>query len=345
MKALAKTKPAPGLELIDAPIPTPGDDEILVKVKYASICGSDLHAYNWDPWAQEEITEFPRILGHEVAGEIVEVGKNAKGVKVGDFVAFESHIWCGECYQCRLGEFHICQNMKILGFQVDGGFAEYMKINWKNAIKLPPEIPPHWAPVMEPMGNAVDTVYAEDVATKDVLITGMGPIGLMAVAIAKASGANMVIATDVKEKRLELAKKMGADHVINPKETNLYEYVMDITGGKGVDVMLEMSGNEHGFKDGIKTLRAGGRLSMLGLFPEEFKFDFNDYFIMKNLRIYAILGRHIYSTWFRTINLLASGQVNLDPIITKITTLDDYQNAFEELKKGEHAKVVFKISD
>ncbi len=341
MKALAKTKPGKGLEIIDAPLPTLGEGEVLIKVHYASICGSDLHAYRWDEWGESTIKEFPRILGHEVAGEVVEVSEGVQGIAVGDFVALESHIWCGECYQCKLGNYHVCQNMKILGFDIDGGFAEYVKIPYRNAIKVPSNIPRRWVSLMEPMGNAVDTVLSEDISARDVLIVGAGPIGIMATAISKVSGAHRVIVSDVKDVRLDIAKRMGADFVVNPLKENLYEKVMDITHGKGVDVVLEMSGSSQGLKDGLNVIRAGGRLSMLGLFSEPFVFDFNTNVIMKGIRIYGIIGRRIYSTWFKTMNLLE--RIELEPIIGKYISLDEFEQAFEELIQGRYAKIVFRM--
>ncbi|MEO0144411.1 MAG: L-threonine 3-dehydrogenase [candidate division WOR-3 bacterium] len=343
MIAIAKTKPERGFEIIQKAVPKINEDEVLVEIKYASICGSDVHAYVWDEWAREEIKEFPRVLGHELSGVIVEKGKNVKNVEIGDFVAIESHIWCNECYNCRNGNFHVCKNTKILGFGVDGGFANYLKIPYRNAIKVPDNIPKHWVPIMEPMGNAVDTVLSEDISTKNVLIIGCGPIGLMATAISKICGANKVITMDVNEYRLNISKQMGADFIINPKKENVYEKIMEITDNIGVDVVLEFSGNEEGFKSGLKAIIESGRVSMLGLFPKPFEFDFNNYFIMKNLRVYAILGRRIYSTWYKTINLIQ--KINLEPIISHIIKLEEFEKGFEDILNGKAVKVVFKVSE
>ncbi len=342
MIALAKTKPQRGLELINKEIPKINDDEVLIEVKYASICGSDVHAYVWDEWAIKELNEFPRVLGHEIGGIIVEKGKNVKNLEIGDFVGVESHFWCNECYNCKNDNFHICKNMKILGFSVDGGFAKYLKIPYKNAIQVPDNIPREFVPIMEPMGNAIDTVLSENITSKNVLIVGCGPIGLIATAICKVSGANKIITMDVNEYRLEVSKKMGADYIINPKKEDVYEKVMEITNNVGVDVVLEFSGNEDGFKSAIKTIVEGGRLSMLGLYSKPFEFDFNSYFIMKGIRVYGIIGRKIYSTWYKTISLIQ--KIDLSPIISHKIKLEDFEKGFEEILNGRAIKVVFEIS-
>ncbi|MEO0203265.1 MAG: L-threonine 3-dehydrogenase [candidate division WOR-3 bacterium] len=343
MKAIAKTRPQRGFEIIKKDIPKIFDDEVLIEIKYASICGSDVHAYIWDEWAKQEIKEFPRVLGHELSGIVVEKGKNVKNLQIGDFVAIESHIWCNECYNCRNGNFHICKNTKILGFGIDGGFADYLKIPYRNAIKINANIPKHWVSLMEPMGNAVDTVLSEDISSKNVLIIGCGPIGLMATSISKVCGANKVITMDVNENRLNISRLMGSDYIINPKKEDVYEKVMEITDNIGVDVILEFSGNENGFKSGINTIVEGGRVSMLGLFSKPFEFDFSKYFIMKNLRVYGILGRRIYSTWYKTINLIQ--KINLDPIISHIIKLEEFEKGFEDIINGKAIKVVFKLSE
>ncbi|MCX7947692.1 MAG: L-threonine 3-dehydrogenase [candidate division WOR-3 bacterium] len=342
MIAIAKTKPSYGFDIIKAEIPKINEYEVLIEVKYASICGSDVHAYVWDDWAKETITEFPRVLGHEIAGVIVEKGKHVNSLNIGDFVAIESHFWCNVCYNCKNGDFHVCKNTKILGFGVDGGFANYLKIPYTNAIKVPDNIPRHWISLMEPMGNAVDTVLSDEIAGKNVLIVGCGPIGLMAVGISKICGANKVIAMDINEHRLKISKEMGADYIINPKTENVYEKVMEITDNVGVDVVLEFSGSEVGFKEAMKTIKEAGRLSLLGLYSKPFEFDFNKYFIMKGLKIYGIIGRKIYSTWYKTISLIQ--KMNLDPIISHVLKLEEFEKGFEDILNGRAIKVVFKVS-
>ena len=342
MIAIAKTKPGKGFEIIKKDIPKINDDEVLIEVKFASICGSDVHAYVWDEWAKEEFNEFPRIIGHEIGGIIVEKGKSVKNLEVGDFVAIESHFWCNECYNCKVGNFHVCKNMKILGFGVDGGFANYLKIPYKNAIKVPNNIKKEFIPLMEPMGNAVDSVLAEDISSKNVLIVGCGPIGLMATAICRVCGANKIITMDINENRLNISRMMGSDYLINPNKDNVYEKVMEITDNIGVDVVLEFSGSSEGFKSAIKTIVEGGRVSLLGLYPKPFEFDFNNYFIMKNLRVYGIIGRRIYSTWFKTINLIH--KIDLTPIISHRIKLEDFEKGFEDILNGRAIKVLFEIS-
>jgi len=343
MKALAKTKGGPGLQLIDAPVPKPKFGEVLIKVKYASICGSDVHIYKWDEFAQSEITKFPRIIGHESAGEIVEMGEGVEGLKVGDFVGIETHIACGKCYQCRIGKKHVCKNVKILGFHRDGAFAEYITIPAENVWKIPESIPKHWVPLMEPMGNAVDTALAGDIVGADVLVVGTGPIGAMAVAIAKAVGAGKVIATDINDFRLNIAKKMGADYTINPEIESLRSAVMDITGGKGVDVVLEMSGNPNALENALNLLTNGGWVGLLGLYGKN-RIDFPmNSVIMRGITLYGITGRKMFSTWVKTTALLESGKVNLEPLITHRITLDEYKEGFEAIMNGSAMKVMFEI--
>ncbi|MEO0139905.1 MAG: L-threonine 3-dehydrogenase [candidate division WOR-3 bacterium] len=343
MKALAKTKGGPGLQIIETDIPRPGPGEVLIKVKYASICGSDVHIYKWDEFAQSEIDHLPRIIGHESAGEVVELGEGVEGLKIGDYVGIETHIACGHCYQCRIGKKHVCKNLKILGFHRDGAFAEYVVIPAENAWKVPDGIPRHWVPIMEPMGNAVDTVLAGDIAGADVLVVGTGPIGAMAVAIAKAYGAAKVIASDINDFRLNIAKKMGADYTINPEIDSLKTAVMDITNGKGVDVVLEMSGNPQALESALSVITNGGWVGLLGIYGKNTIDVPLNSVIMKNITLYGITGRRMFSTWVKTTSLLDTKRVDLSPIITHISSLEEYKHAFDTIIQGAAMKVIFEI--
>ena len=342
MKAIAKTKKEKGFEIIDAKIKEPGENEVLIKVKASTICGTDLHIYKWDKWSSERI-KIPRIVGHEMSGEIASVGKNVKNLKPGDFVSVETHIICGECYACKNNRQEACMNLKILGIDMDGSYAEYVTLPaencWKNEKNLPPEI----ASLKEPLGNAVDTVLSEDVTGKSILITGCGPLGLLSIGVAKVSGAYPIIATEINEYRIKKAKEMGADYVLNPLKDNIYEIVMDITKGNGVDVFCEVSGNEKALIDGLNLTTPGGRVSILGLFKDEVKFDINNLVVLKGLRIYGITGRKIYSTWYKTSALIESGILDISPVLTHKFKLEEFEKAFNLMETGNCGKIAFII--
>ena len=342
MKAIAKTKPGKGFEIIDAPIPKIDKNEVLIKVKASTICGTDLHIYKWDKWSSERI-RLPRIVGHEMSGEIVEVGKDVKDLKPGDFVSVETHIICGKCYACKNNKQEVCVNLKILGIDIDGSYAEYVAVPvqncWINDKSLPPEI----ASLKEPLGNAVDTVLSEDVSGKSILITGCGPLGLLSIGVAKASGAYPIIATEINEYRIKKAKEMGADYVINPLKEKVYEKIMEITKGNGVDVFCEVSGSESALIEGLKATSFGGRVSILGLFKDEIKFDINNLVVLKGLKIYGITGRKIYSTWYKTSSLIDSGILDISPVLTHRFKLEEFEKAFDLMEKGECGKIAFII--
>src|SRR5512138_390902 len=261
MLAVVKPEAAPGAEVREVKIPGFGRTDVLVKVKVASICGTDLHIYEWDRWAQGRIHP-PLIPGHEFCGEVVAFGDEVTSVKEGDFVSAEMHVACGKCLQCRTGEAHICQNVKIIGVDADGAFAEYVVIPESNIWKLDPAIPQEYASILDPLGNAVHTVLAGEIAAKSVAITGCGPIGLFAIAVAKACGATQVFAIEVNEYRREIARKMKADFVLDPTKDDVRSIVMDNTNGTGVDVLLEMAGHKDAIKLGFDILRLGGRVSL-----------------------------------------------------------------------------------
>jgi len=341
MKAVVKTKPAPGAELIETETPSPGPDDVLVKVLATSICGTDLHIYQWNDWARKRIKHIPQTLGHEVCGEIIEAGSNVNQdfLKVGDIISAETHIGCGWCYECRTGNAHICLNSRIFGVDINGVFAEFAVVPAANAWILEKKIPKDFGSVMEPLGNAVHTVLAGPVAGCTVLVTGCGPIGLMAVAVSRICGATKIFATEINEYRLQLAKKMGADITLNPQKDNVRDAIREETGGLGIDVVIEMSGNAGAINDAIKVLRPGGRFSLLGLPDQPFKMDLNE-IIFKYLTIQGISGRLMFSTWYQSSRFLSSGRLDLSPLITHRLRLEEFEKGMELMETGNCGKVL-----
>ncbi len=340
MQAVVKIEPGKGASYTDRPVPEVSDFDVLIRVTSTSICGSDVHLYNWETWSESRI-QLPRIMGHEMAGEVVEVGKRVKSVKVGDYVSAETHLYCGRCYACLHGRMEVCLNLKILGFDRDGAFAEYVSLPESVVWKNDPSIPKEWASVQEPLGNAVDTVLVQDVTAKTILITGCGPVGLLAVGVAKASGASTIFATDINDARLELALKMGATDILNPNKTDVVETIMDFTHGAGVEMLIEMSGNPNALADGLRALTPGGCASLLGLFKEkQVPIDLNRHVVLKGIRMFGITGRKIFSTWYKTTQLLSSGQLNLDPVITHKFALSDFEKGMELMAEGSCGKIV-----
>jgi threonine 3-dehydrogenase len=339
MKALRKTKAAKGVEIQEVPVPSVGALDVLVRVSATSICGTDLHIYGWDRWSQGRIKP-PVTLGHEFCGIVERVGEDVTAVKPGDFVSAEMHVNCGHCHQCRLGEAHICQNLKIIGIDLDGAFAEFVKIPATNIWKLDEAIPEHYAAILDPLGNAVHTVLAGAIAGQTVLVTGCGPIGLMSIAVAKACGSSTVFATETNEHRRLMAEEMGADHVINPLSENPVKKILDATGGTGVDVLLEMSGQPAAIQQGFKALRAGGRASLLGIPTENVPLDLVQDVIFKGATVQGIYGRRMYETWVQMTALLKAGRVNLEPLFGERMVLDDFEAAFAKLNSGLAGKIL-----
>jgi len=343
MLSVWKTAPKEGLELKEAPVPKIKDDEVLIKVKATSICGTDVHIYKWDEWAEKRIGKnIPYIFGHEVAGEVVEVGKNAKGVSIGDHVSAETHISCGYCYQCKTGNEHICQNVKILGVDTQGTFAEYLALPYRNAWVNDKKIP-HWvATAQEPLGNAVHTVFAGEVAGKTVTVFGMGPIGVCAVGICKIAGAEKVIAIDSHQSRLKFAKEFGADVMIHngsPEQAAaVQKQIMDETNGLGADVFLEMAGSATAMKNGLATLKAGGRASILGVFPKPFEVDVTNDIVFRGITLHGINGRKMFDTWYKAKALLP--KIGLERLVTHRLKLSEIEKGFDVLKRREGMKVV-----
>ena len=342
MKAIAKTKPKKGMDLISVPTPRIGLRDVLIKVTLASICGTDVHIYDWTHWARHRFKP-PRIIGHEFVGIVEKIGSEVTHVKAGDRVSAESHISCGHCYQCSKGYSEVCRNLKLLGVDYDGALSEYLvlpeHVLWKNNS----DIPDKWATIQEPFGNAIDTVMAEDVSAKTVLILGAGPIGLFATGIARASGASLIIVSDPNNYRLAISRKMGAHMVLNPGEKDIIPLILDATNNNGVDVVLEFSGNNQALNQGLEVITPGGRISILGIYEKRVSIDLNKEVIFKKIRIYGITGRKVFSSWHKTSRFLSSGIVNPDPILTHQFPLKDYEKGIKLMREGKCGKVILEV--
>jgi threonine 3-dehydrogenase len=339
MKALRKVRAAKGLEITDVPVPAIGAHDVLVRVSATSICGTDLHIYGWDRWSQGRIKP-PVTLGHEFCGVVERVGDEVTAVAAGDFVSAEMHVNCGHCHQCRLGEAHICQNLKIIGIDQDGAFAEFVKIPASNIWKLDAAIPERYGAILDPLGNAVHTVLAGPIAGQTVLVTGCGPIGLMAIAVAKACGSSTVFATETNAQRHAMALQMGADVAINPVTEDAVAKILRETGGTGVDALLEMSGNPTAIQQGFSALRAGGRASLLGIPTENVPLDLVKDVIFKGATVQGIYGRRMYGTWVQMTALLKAGRLNLEPLFGEKAPLEKFEDAFAMLQKGLAGKIL-----
>ena len=315
---------------------------MLIKVKLASICGTDVHIHDWTRWAQHRLTP-PRIIGHEFVGKVEKIGAEVTHVEIGDRVSAESHISCGSCYQCRNGYSEVCKNLKLLGVDYDGACAEYLTLPEHVVWENDPDIPDEWATIQEPFGNAIDTVMAEDVTAKTVLILGAGPIGLFATGIARASGASLIIVSDPNNYRLNISKKMGAHIALNPGKQDITPLILEATNNNGVDVVLEFSGNYQALNQGLKVITPGGRISILGIYERRVSVDLNKEVIFKKIRIYGITGRKIFSTWHKTSRFLSSGLVDPSPIITHQFPLKDYEKGIRLMRDGKCGKVILKI--
>jgi threonine 3-dehydrogenase len=339
MKALRKMRAGRGLSIENAPVPAIGAADVLVRVKTASICGTDLHIYGWDRWSQGRIKP-PVTLGHEFCGVVERVGEEVTAVIAGDIVSAEMHVNCGHCHQCRLGEAHICQNLRIIGIDQDGAFAQFVKIPASNIWKLDAAIPEHYGAILDPLGNAVHTVLAGPIAGQTVLVTGCGPIGLMSIAVAKACGSSTVFATETNENRRAMAKKMGADVVLNPAAEDAVALILAETNGTGVDALLEMSGNRTAIQQGFKVLRAGGRASLLGIPTENVPLDLVNDVIFKGATVQGIYGRRMYGTWVQMTALLKAGRLDLEPLFGERESLEKFENAFAKLQGGLAGKIL-----
>ncbi|MDF1684396.1 MAG: L-threonine 3-dehydrogenase [Legionellaceae bacterium] len=337
MKSLIKAKPEPGIWMDDSPVPKHGVHEVLIKIHKTAICGTDIHIYSWDDWAQATIP-VPMIVGHEFFGEIVEVGQAVKGLTIGQRVSGEGHITCGICRNCRAGRQHLCRNTQGVGVNRQGCFAEYLALPASNVLPLPDDITGDQAAILDPLGNATHCALSFNLIGEDVLITGAGPIGMMAAAIARHAGARHVVITDVNEHRLALAKKMGATRAINIKYNKLQDTMDELGMLEGFDVGLEMSGNPMALNDMVKTMNHGGKMALLGIPPEETAIDWNQV-IFKGLELKGIYGREMYETWYKMIAMLQSG-LDLSPVMTHHFPVDDFQHAFQMMASGQSGKVI-----
>ncbi len=339
MQAIVKAEAKPGAELQQVAVPKIGLRDVLVRVRAASICGTDLHIYRWDRWSARRI-HLPLVFGHEFCGVVESVGPEVSTVREGDFVSAEMHLSCGQCYQCRTGHSHICQQVRIIGIDTDGCFAEFVKIPESNIWKIDPAIPVDYAAVLDPLGNAVHTVLAGDVAGLSLAITGCGPIGLFAIAVAKACGAGPVFAVERHPYRLKLAEKMGAAAVIDSSRTNPVAEVLGETHGVGADVVLEMSGNPKAIRQGFQMLRRGGRISLLGIPSKPLELDLANDIIFKGALVQGINGRRVFETWYKMQALLKSGRLDLSPLITDRISMSDFERGMELLVSGNASKVL-----
>jgi threonine 3-dehydrogenase len=343
MKALVKSKPEPGLALLEVPDPRPGPDEVVVRILATSLCGTDAHIYQWDPWARGRVTP-PRIIGHEMCGEVVEAGAQVSSVAPGDYVAAESHLTCGRCFQCRTGQAHVCRSYRILGVDLDGSYAQYVRLPERVLWKTSREIPPELACLQEPLGNAVHAALVEDIAGRSVLVSGCGPTGLFAVAVARIAGAALIIATDLSDYRLALAKQMGADHIFNAggdRQPHLGRAILDATAGDGVDCALEMSGHPQALHQAFEAVKNGGRVTLFGIPTGPVSFDLPNEIIFKGIRVYGITGRRLFDTWYRLAGLFTAG-LDIRPIVTHQLPMADYAAGFELIRSGQCGKVVLR---
>jgi threonine 3-dehydrogenase len=337
MKALVKKYAKPGIWMDEVPVPEYGPNDVLIKIQKTSICGTDIHIYNWDEWSQKTIP-VPMHVGHEYVGTVEAFGSNVHDVKVGELVSGEGHIVCGTCRNCREGRGHLCPNTKGVGVNRPGAFAEYLVIPVSNIWHCDPNIPKEYFSIFDPLGNAVHTALAFDVLGEDVLITGAGPIGIMAAAVVKHSGARNIVITDMNPYRLDLAKKVGVTRAVNIKEEKLSEVMKDLGMVGGFDVGLEMSGSPYAFNDMIDAMYHGGKMALLGILPEKAAINWNK-IIFNGLTIRGIYGRMMFETWFKMQAMVQSG-LNLEPIITHRYKIDDYLEGFEIMKSGNSGKVV-----
>lgn len=341
MDALVKARPAPGLELRQMPKPVPKEDEVLIRIHKTAICGTDLHIYQWNGWAQQHVAT-PRIIGHEYVGEIAQIGAYVKGFHVGQTVSGEGHIVCGHCRNCRAGNAQWCHETEGVGVNRDGAFAEYLCIPASNCIPISPDLPEEVVAFFDALGNATHTALMFDVVGEDVLITGAGPIGIMAAAICQRNGARNVIVTDLIDYRLELAKKMGATHALNVGRDDLAAVMKAANMVEGFDVGLEMSGSTSALRQMLSTMRNGGKIAMLGLFGIKPEIDL-DNVILKGLTLQGIYGRRMYETWYKMAAMVQGG-LDMRPLITHRFHYTDYQKAFDIMETGNSGKIILEWS-
>ena len=337
MKALVKKSPEGGIWMEDVSIPECGTNDVRIKITHTAICGSDLHIYKWDEWAQRTVPT-PLVTGHEFCGIVEEIGPGVTHYKPGDRVSGEGHITCGYCRNCRAGKRHLCHKTGGVGIQRDGAFAEYLVIPESNVWPIHEDIPSEIAAFLDPFGNAVHTALSYEMVGEDVLITGAGPIGIMAVAVCKFVGARNVVITDVNDYRLELARKLGATKAINVSQENIKDSYTNLNMTNGFDVGLEVSGNPSAFKDMLAHMYNGGRVALLGLLPESTQINWDE-IIFKGLHVKGIYGREMYETWYKMTQMLRSG-LDISEVLTHRYPVDQFQDAFDVISSGQCGKVV-----
>jgi threonine 3-dehydrogenase len=337
MKALVKAKPERGIWMQDIVTPDVGHNDVLIKINRTAICGTDIHIFKWDDWAQKTIP-VPMAVGHEFSGRIVDMGVEVRGFSLGDRVSAEGHVTCGVCRNCRAGRRHLCMNAIGVGVNRPGAFAEYLSVPAFNVFKLPDAISDDMASILDPLGNATHTALSFDLVGEDVLITGAGPIGVMAVAIARFAGARHIVITDVNDYRLELAREMGASRALNVTRETIEGSMQDLGMEEGFDVGMEMSGNPDAFRDMVHSMHHGGKIAMLGIPPDDMAINWNEV-IFKGLVIKGIYGREMFETWYKMSSMLQSG-LNMEPIITHHFDIDEFQPAFELMESGQTGKVI-----
>lgn len=337
MRALAKLEPAPGLTLTQVSRPVVGHNDVLIKIRKTAICGTDIHIWKWDEWASNTIP-VPMHVGHEYVGEIVEIGQEVRGFKIGDRVSGEGHITCGFCRNCRAGRRHLCRNTRGVGVDRPGAFADYLSLPALNAFKIPDDVSDDLAAIFDPFGNATHTALSFDLVGEDVLITGAGPIGAMAAAIARHVGARNIVITDVNDYRLALAEKMGATRTVNVAHENLSDVMAELGMSEGFDVGLEMSGIPSAFTTMLEHMNHGGKIAMLGILPSGFGIDWTKV-IFKGLEIKGVYGREMFETWYKMVAMLQSG-LDLSPMITHHFPVEQYRAGFDAMLSGQSGKVI-----
>ena len=337
MKALVKAKAERGIWMQDVAAPSVGHNDVLIRVKRSAICGTDIHIYQWDDWASSTI-QVPTTIGHEFCGEIVEIGSEVNGFSVGDRVSAEGHITCGVCRNCRAGRRHLCMNTVGVGVNRNGAFAEFVAVPAFNVFKLPDSITDDMAAILDPLGNATHTALSFDLVGEDVLITGAGPIGIMAVAIARYAGARHIVITDINDYRLDLARKMGATRTLNVSNESIDDTMQALGMEEGFDVGMEMSGNPSAFRDMLRTMHHGGKIALLGIPPDDMSIDWTK-IIFKGLELKGIYGREMFETWYKMASMLQSG-LNIDPIITHHFAADEFQAGFDLMESGQSGKII-----
>lgn len=337
MKALVKARAERGIWMQDVKKPTVGHNDVLIKVRRSAVCGTDIHIFQWDEWARNTI-KVPTTIGHEFSGEIVACGSEVKGFVVGDRVSAEGHVTCGVCRNCRAGRRHLCMNTVGVGVNRNGAFAEYVAVPAFNVFKLTDSISDDMAAILDPLGNATHTALSFDLVGEDVLITGAGPIGVMAVAIARYAGARHIVITDINDYRLGLARQMGASVALNVTTESIDQTMLDLGMEEGFDVGMEMSGNPQAFRDMLRTMHHGGKVAILGIPPDEMSIDWTDV-IFKGLVLKGIYGREMFETWYKMSSMLQSG-LNVEPVITHHFGIDKFQDAFDLMESGQSGKVI-----